>query len=742
MHPRGLTDNESIDHRPLFQGSPYPYLVLSLDLRIIEVNPAYLALVGATREQLVGQFVFDALPSPGRDASLELRDSFRQVIELEKPHTIPFIHYAVSFDIEPRERFWSVTNAPLFDARGTLIGILNCPIEVKRFTGDSGSGGADSQYEMANTPGVDAVRVNQYLEGERRRFRQLMQQAPGFVAVGRGPHHVFELANNAYYQLVGHRDILGKPVRQALPELDGQGFYELLDHVYESGQPFIGRAMPIQVQAEPHAALVERYIDFIYQPIVDEEGKISGIFVQGHDVTEAHELSLTVSYQAAHDALTGLANRREFEIQLADAVADAVDGRGPHSLIYIDLDQFKVVNDTSGHAAGDELLRRVSMHLLGAVSSSDTVARLGGDEFGILLRNRDVEAAEALAEQYRQVIDDINFSWQHRVFGCSASLGVITFDADIGGVDAVLGAADAACFMAKERGRNRVQIHHQSDDDIVARRREMDWVSRLREALANKRFVLFAQRIVPTSRSVPDPGTRVELLLRLVDVDGSLVPPMAFLPAAERFGLMPAIDRMVIHEVFQALSGLPIAVRERIDVSINLSAHTLGDNWLLPFIYERMRDDRSIASRVCFEITETAALHNLSRTTDLILELKALGFRFALDDFGSGMSSLSYLKQLPVDYLKLDGAFIRQITTSPADAAIVEAMARVASVMGIRTVAEYVDTEATRTLLEQLNIDYVQGFCVHVPEPFQDLLNRQLQGHCPATEGGYSSLVP
>lgn len=313
-------------------------------------------------------------------------------------------------------------------------------------------------------------------------------------------------------------------------------------------------------------------------------------------------------------------------------------------------------------------------------------------------------------------------------------MGVITFDADIGWADAVLGAADAACFMAKERGRNRFQIHHQSDDDIVARWREMDWVSRLREALANKRFVHFAQRIVPASRSVPDPDTRVELLLRLVDVDGSLVPPMAFLPAAERFGLMPAIDRMVIHEVFQALSGLPIAVRERIDVSINLSAHTLGDNWLLPFIYERMRDDRSIASRVCFEITETAALHNLSRTTDLILELKALGFRFALDDFGRGMSSLSYLKQLPVDYLKIDGAFIRQITTSPADAAIVEAMARVASVMGIRTVAEYVDTEATRTLLEQLNIDYVQGFCVHVPEPFQDLLNRQLRANSPATQ--------
>jgi diguanylate cyclase (GGDEF)-like protein len=666
--------------------------------------------------------LLEALPSSDREATRELRASFAKVVEQSHPHTIPLLRYPLAEDDENVDRFWTVTNSPLFDCQGNLRGILNSPIEVTRLLASSDGAAPAARAGKDEMPGIDATAINQHLEREQRRFRQLMQQAPGFVAVGHGPDHVFELANNAYYQLVGHREILGKPVRQALPELAGQGFYELLDDVYRNGQPFIGRAMPIQLQSEPDAPLVERYIDFIYQPIFDEDGKVSGIFVQGHDVTEAHELSRKVSYQAAHDSLTGLFSRREFERRLMNAVEEVDMGMGVHSLIYLDLDQFKVVNDTSGHAAGDELLRQVSMKLLSVTSPDDTVARLGGDEFGILLRGADARAARAMAERLRQTIDGIDFSWDLRIFICSASLGVVTLGTDMGGATDVLSAADSACFMAKERGRNRVQVHCQHDGDIVLRRREMDWISRLKVAMAENRLSLYAQRILPTCRQSNDPLVRMELLLRLHDTDGALVPPMAFIPAAERFGLMPLLDRFVIDEALAALSAMPVSVRGGLDISINLSGHTLSDERFLPHLRERLEVDRSLASRICFEVTETAALQNMSRTADMMVELKAMGFRFALDDFGSGMSSLRYLKQLPVDSLKIDGAFIKQITTNPADAAMVEAMAKVASVMGIRTVAEFVDSEATRDMLERLDIDYVQGYHVHVPEPFTNLI--------------------
>ena len=716
-----------LDHGRVFRSLPNPCAVLSPELIIVDVNDAYVRLSSLTREQLVGHRLVDVLPSRLEDAIRELRASLVHVVERRQPHSITLLRYPVATDPEPLDRYWTVQNMPMLDAQGNLLGILNCPIEVTSMVSANPKEASQHAAEGTGLHGLDTREINRHLEQERRRFRALMQQAPGFVAVGRGPDFVFELANNAYYQLVGHRDILGKPVRQALPELEGQGFFELLDRVYGSGQPYIGRAMPIQVQAEPDAPLVERHIDFIYQPILDEDGRVSGIFVQGHDVTEAHELSRKVSYQAAHDSLTGLANRREFEARLASAMAEVGNDMTHYSLIYLDLDQFKVVNDTCGHAAGDELLRQVSKRLQASVSADDTVARLGGDEFGILLKGVNAAAAADAAERLRQIVDDIEFSWERRLFGCSASLGVITLQADIGDATQALSAADSACFLAKERGRNRVQIHRVEDNQIATRRREMDWVSRLRAALAESRFFLHAQRIVPTRHAERGGKLRAELLLRLREPDGKLAPPMAFIPAAERFGLMPAIDRWVIREAFARLAMLPEALRTTVDLAINLSGTTLSDDRFLPFVREILEESPGLSTQICFEVTETAALQQLSQTADLILELKALGFRFALDDFGSGMSSLNYLKNLPVDHLKIDGSFIRQITTDPVDAAMVEAMAKVASVMGIQTVAEYVEDEPTRALLERLQIDFVQGFGVHVPEPLVDLMEEHVR---------------
>lgn len=724
------TPPPTLDYQQVFQASPVPCIVVSRDLVIFEANPAYLRLVGQQREALVGRLFFDALASTLQQATDELRESFRRVLAEGTSHEISLLRYPIASEHNGADRFWSVKNTPLFDARGQVMGVLNCPTEVTSLMSDGSAEEGSMQAGTFCPVPVAALAINRQLEQEQRRFRQLMQQAPGFVAVGRGPNHVFELANNAYFQLVGHRSIIGKPVREALPELEGQGFYELLDHVYQSGQPFIGRAMPIQVQVDPNSPLTERYIDFIYQPIFDEEGKASGIFVQGHDVTEAHELAKTVTYQAAHDSLTGLFNRREFEKRLADAVDKAKAGEADYTLIYLDLDQFKVVNDTCGHAAGDELLRQIGRTLRAGVPQGDTVARLGGDEFAILLHQGDSPSGHATAETLRQLIDDLDFSWAHRIFGCSASLGVVTLDTHVADAAQALSAADSACFMAKERGRNRVQIHSTDDDDLATRRRDMDWVSRLKEALDSDRFVLFAQQIRPTCSRSDDPFFRVELLLRLRDIDDSLIPPMAFIAAAERFNLMAVIDRWVVRTAFDRMAALPPAQRARLDISINLSGLTLSDERFLPFIHECLANHPELARQICFEITETTALRLLSQTTELMLELKALGFRFALDDFGSGMSSLNYLKNLPVDHLKIDGSFIRHITADPIDAAMVEAMAKVASVMGIKTVAEYVDSEPTRAMLEQLRIDYVQGFGIHKPEPF-DALIRDFFGWAP-----------
>jgi diguanylate cyclase (GGDEF)-like protein len=709
--------SSSLDYRHIWMAAPGPHAILSPDLRFIDVNADWLSLVQGSRENYIGHNVFEAVPPRMQEAARELKASFSRVMERRCTDRVSLLHYplymASESSAEWQDRYWSVTNIPLFYPDGNVFAILNCPVDVTEAVLDS------RQHPQSLDRNAAAVR--EQLANERRRLRQLMQQAPGFVAVGDGPEFVFELANDAYYQLVGHRDIIGKPVREALPELAGQGFYELLDQVYSSGNPFIGRAMPIQLQPAPGAPLVKRYIDFIYQPIRDDDGAVSGIFVQGHDVTEAFELSVRITHQAMHDALTGLANRREFESRLERAVDLVPDDTTRHSLLYLDLDQFKVVNDTCGHAAGDELLRQIADELRRHVPAEYTLARLGGDEFGLLLENTDAQAALIMAESLRAAVDALEFARDQRVFGCSASVGVVTFGAEIGGMKEVLSAADAACFLAKDKGRNRVQVHTPHDGELAMRRREMDWVGRLRDALAEDRMFLLAQRIVPLAPRA-EGRSRMELLLRLRDVDGSIVPPMAFIPAAERYGIMPGVDRYVIRSACEFLSNLAPFERSRTALSVNLSGRTLSDERLLPFISELQALYRICPGEICFEVTETAAVHDLSHTARLLHSMRDMGFGFALDDFGSGMSSFGYLKHLPFDYLKIDGVFIRNIRNDPADAAMVGAIAKVAKVMGIQTVAEYVGDEATSGLLATLGVDYAQGYGVHVPTPLDRIL--------------------
>lgn len=447
-------------------------------------------------------------------------------------------------------------------------------------------------------------------------------------------------------------------------------------------------------------------------PIRNRQGEVSGVVMVFQDVTETRDMARQLSYHATHDPLTGLFNRREFERRLQDALDDSRCNDAEHILCYLDLDQFKVVNDTCGHVAGDELLRQLAALLGRQMRGQDLLARLGGDELGILLGVCSIEQAQEIAERIRRVVKEFRFTWGEHTFEIGASIGIVPINSGSDNAAAVLSAADMACYAAKDLGRNRVHVYRPDDSQLKQRHSEMRWVSRITKALDEGLFELMYQPIMPLSG---EDGAHVlyEVLVRMREGD-QRVPPMAFIPAAERYDLMPAIDRWVVRRVldYMAAGGADCS---GCTCAINLSGQSLGDESFLQYVLDLL-DTRSVdPSRICFEITETAAVANLARAMEFIDCLHRRGCRFALDDFGSGLSSFAYLKNLDVDYLKIDGSFIRDLTVDPVDHAMVDAIVRIARVMGIRTVAEFVENGETLVALRRLGIDYVQGF--HVAQP-------------------------
>jgi diguanylate cyclase (GGDEF)-like protein len=442
-----------------------------------------------------------------------------------------------------------------------------------------------------------------------------------------------------------------------------------------------------------------------------------------HDVSRERQYAAKLSYQASHDSLTGLINRAEFERRLGLALQSAAQMGRHHAVMYLDLDQFKVVNDTCGHAAGDQLMRQVSTLLQHCLREGDTLARLGGDEFGVLLENCPPEAALRIADKLRQTVTDFHFAWAHLSFNIGVSIGLVNVEDGLFTLAEVMRAADTACYMAKENGRNRVQVYHPEDSEINIRQGEMEWVGRLQKALDENRFVLYAQDIVRVNLA-ERAGTHCELLVRMLDESGNLVPPMAFIPAAERYNLMPAIDRWVIRTAFATLSRLRAdPAGERIDLcAINLSGASIGDDRFLDFVREQLALFSVPPQCICFEITETAAIAKLDKAAHFINELRALGCRFSLDDFGAGMSSFAYLKHLPVDFLKIDGVFVKDMADDPIDRAMVEAINSVGHVMGKQTIAEFVDSDRVITALREIGVDFAQGYGVAKPRPFASRL--------------------
>lgn len=429
-----------------------------------------------------------------------------------------------------------------------------------------------------------------------------------------------------------------------------------------------------------------------------------------------HQKQVQISYQASHDALTGLINRREFERRLEMALQEAQFKRTTHSMLYLDLDQFKIVNDTCGHNAGDALLQQLAITLQGRLRQNDVLARLGGDEFGVLLENCPGEPALRIAETLRQAVSGFRFVWLDKHFSIGVSIGLATFGGEGLSVNDVFSIVDGACYVSKDLGRNRIHVYTPDDAELAERKGQMNWVGRISKAMEENRIILFRQEIV-SLQGLGKGGRHYEVLLRMIDEDGRQISPMAFIPAAERYNLMPTIDFWVIRTAFEYYSTHCRYKESGCNLAINLSGATLGDEKLLPYIREQLERFNVPPTAICFEITETTAIAKLASATALILELKTLGCQFALDDFGSGMSSFGYLKNLPIDFIKIDGAFVRNLDSDAIDHAMVEAINNIGHVMGIKTIAEFVETEAVADELRRMGVDYAQGYWVGRPEP-------------------------
>ncbi len=453
-------------------------------------------------------------------------------------------------------------------------------------------------------------------------------------------------------------------------------------------------------------------------PIRDRAGNLIGAVMVFHDVSKERRLHRALHYQASHDALTGLINRREFENRLNAAVEDAKQDQGArHALLYLDLDQFKLVNDTCGHPAGDQLLKQITGMLQSRIRADDTLARLGGDEFGILLRDCVLDQALRVADTLRQAIRDYRFIWQDGMLAVGVSIGIVEITKETATVANLMSAADVACYTAKDAGRNRVELYQA--DKVPERHREMHWVSKLTRACDESSFEVFYQPIVPIGATTDD-REHFELVLRLRDESGAWVTPAEFIPAAERYNVMPSIDRWVVRQaldrvVYRGASGM-----KPFTVAVNLSGTSLNDERFLEYLITELGNHCLTEGSMCFEITETAAIANLGNVVHFMRELKTRGCRFALDDFGSGLSSFMYLKTLPVDYLKIDGQFIENVVRDPIDRSMVEAISQVGRAMGILTIAERVESEEVLLELGRLGIAFAQGFHIAVPKPVKD----------------------
>ena len=457
----------------------------------------------------------------------------------------------------------------------------------------------------------------------------------------------------------------------------------------------------------------ELYVESTAAPIRDGGGRVCGAVLVFHDVSESRELNRKLSYHASHDPLTGLVNRREFESRIERCLKSARAQEGSYALCHLDIDQFKMINDSCGHAAGDTLLGQIGALLKSKIRWRDTLSRLGGDEYGVLLESSTLDDALRIAEVLRETVKNFRFEYEDRVFKLSASVGVVPITSENDDVASILSAAEGACAAAKEQGRNRVHSFAENDIELMRRRRETQWAARISAALDEGRFELYRMPIMPLQSK--EEGEHYEILVRMRDEAGKIISPDHFIAAAERYNITPAIDRWVIENTLRWLVSEADERERLLMCAINLSGQSLGDDKFLPFVIEQFQKSGLDATKICFEITETAAVASFSQANRFIKSLKELGCKFSLDDFGTGLSSFGYLKHFPVDYLKIDGSFVRGILTDPIDREMVRSINEIGHLTGKLVIAEFAENQEIIDTLASLGVDYAQGYGIAQP---------------------------
>ncbi|MDQ3287010.1 MAG: EAL domain-containing protein [Pseudomonadota bacterium] len=542
---------------------------------------------------------------------------------------------------------------------------------------------------------------------------QMTLRSIGDGVVTTDPQGYVTFINSVAEHLTGwpFSEAVGKRLTQvvSLKDEDGQNFIvPELDMLGFAGNPLTART--VLVRRDSH----EISIEGTFAPILADDRSIVGTVFAFRNVTLARRAAAELNHQATHDPLTGLANRRALERRISHALKSAPEGGSGHALLYLDLDQFKAVNDSAGHLAGDELLRQLSVLLKQHLREADTLARLGGDEFGVLLENCDAGHAEMVAEKLRSTVERFHYVWKDRSFKIGVSIGLVHIDDSGSTLNDILSHADEACYVAKAHGRNRVHVYEPGEHARGQQHTELEWMAEIKAALREQRLFLCSQPIIaldPTDGAAAGPE-HVEVLLRLRAMHGAIVPPTAFLPAAERYRLTPALDRWVVAAVARHVSENPKAQRLH---SINLSTASLLDPGFPGFLRAQLRSFDVSPQWFCFEITESVAIANLNRAVEVIGELRAMGCSFAIDDFGSGMSSFGYLRHLQVDYLKINGSLVQGIVTDPIQHAMVESINRIGHLMNVRTIAEYVEDDATLEAVRAMGVDCAQGYAVARP---------------------------
>ncbi|TRW49925.1 EAL domain-containing protein [Aliidiomarina halalkaliphila] len=706
--------SEFSEFEAVLEKSHAPSMVLDTQLRVLWCNEAYEQVVGETRTDLVGKTVVEAFPGSSIEQRRSLLESYEYVIKTGQSHQISTLQYDLpKAPTMTQTLYWQILNTPILDAHGEVQYILNQPTNITSLVNfDNDSYGhllLDIEQDEFSIPDMRANKgFLELLAKERLRVNELFQQAPGFICVLAGESHRFELTNQAYLRLIGRQDVIGKTVAEVMPEIINQGFIDLLNQVYESGEPFVGSAVPVEIRRNENEAPEDVYIDFVYQPMRNDKNEVTGIFVQGYDVTQAHLMTQQIQFQAMHDPLTGLFNRRELEQR--SAILE--ETTGTHAILYIDLDHFKIVNDRCGHQEGDKLLIQLAQ-AMDEIDHNGMLARVGGDEFVLLLESLVSGNAVAVAESFIQTISDHIFVCDGRQYSVTASIGIAYFGKESGLTFAhALAAADSASFLAKDKGRARVQIADLNDSDVCQQRRDMDWTNRLKKAMREDRIVLFGQSIVALDN--PKVVLHREVLSRLKDESGELVAPGAFISAAERYGLIEQLDRHILSKVFQRLSE---AQDQGCRLFVNVSGITLSNPKFVYFIDTLLAKYPQVSTdSVCIEITETAAVNNIRNTAEMMRKIRDRGIEFALDDFGSGVATFNYLEKLPIRYVKIDGEFIQNVTKNPVSQAIVGSIQQIAKVMNLITIAERIEEQELIEHLHSLGINLGQGYAIHRPE--------------------------